>query len=81
MNNFSKDKISTYTLGFDEKSFDESKYIKNFDEFDTTIFKLSDREYHDNFFDIIDKIDEPIGDCSILATYSLLKEINKKKEN
>ena len=79
MNNFSKDKISTYTLGFDEKSFDESKYIKNFDEFDTTIFKLSDREYHDNFFDIIDKIDEPIGDCSILATYSLLKEINKKK--
>lgn len=79
MNNFSKEKISTYTLGFDEKSFDESKYIKNFDEFDTTIFKLSDREYHDNFFDIIDKIDEPIGDCSILATYSLLKEINKKK--
>ena len=33
----------------------------------------------DNFFDIIDKIDEPIGDCSILATYSLFKEINKKK--
>ena len=44
MNNFSKEKY-LYTLGFDEKSFDESKYIKNFDEFDTTIFKLSDREY------------------------------------
>ena len=78
MNNFSKEKISTYTLGFDDKSFDESKYIKNFKEFDTNIFKLSDQEYHDNFLEIINKLDEPVGDCSILATYSLLKEINKK---
>ena len=79
MNNFSKEKISTYTLGFDDKSFDESRYIKNFKEFNTNIFKLTDNEYHDNFFEIINKLDEPIGDCSILATYSLLKEINKKK--
>ena len=77
---FSEKKISTYTLGFDEKTFDESKYIKNFKEWDTNIFNLTDEEYHDNFLEIIKKIDEPIGDCSILPTYSLLKEINKKKK-
>ena len=77
---FSEKRISTYTLGFDEKTFDESKYIKNFKDWDTNIFNLTDEEYHDNFLEIIKKIDEPIGDCSILPTYSLLKEINNKKK-
>ena len=77
---FSNEKISTYTLGFDEKTFDESKYIKKFKDWETNIFNLSDNEYHDNFLEIIEKLDEPIGDCSVLPTYSLLKEINKKKK-
>ncbi len=77
---FSEKKITTYTLGFDEKTFDESKYIKNFDEFNTNIFKLSDDEYYNNFLEIIKYLDEPIGDCSVLPTYSLMKEINKIKK-
>ena len=76
----SEKKISTYTLGFDEKTFDESKYIKNFKDWETNIFNLSNEEYYNNFLEIIEKLDEPIGDCSILPTYSLLKEINNKKK-
>ena len=77
---FSNEKIDTYTLGFDEKTFDESKYIKKFKDWKTNIFNLNDEEYYNNFLEIIKKLDEPIGDCSILPTYSLLKEINNKKK-
>lgn len=74
------EQISTYTLGFEEKTYDESKYIKKLNKWKNNLFKLTDEEYQNNFFKVIENLDEPIGDCSILPTYSLLNEINKVKK-
>ena len=68
-------KIKTFSVNFEEKSFDESKYAK----------KVSDilgTEHYDQLLtaknlietlSTIDLIDEPIGDASIIPTYLLSK--------
>ena len=68
-------KIKTFSVNFEEKSFDESKYAQ----------KVSDilgTEHYDQLLttknlietlSTIDLIDEPIGDASIIPTYLLSK--------
>ena len=69
-----KDDIKTFSIGFKEKSFDESPYARQVADF------LRTDHYHKEFTpkDLIDvipeitsKLDEPFGDPSILPTYLL----------
>jgi asparagine synthase (glutamine-hydrolysing) len=66
--------FSTYTIGFDEPSFDESAHA-------ATVARHTGSSYHvrrlslDRARDLIDevlgKLDEPLGDASLLPTYLL----------
>ena len=69
-------RLKTFSIGFEESSFDESKYSKKVSEsFDT--------EHNHRFFsakdighvlpNIIQMLDEPLADGSILPTYMLSK--------
>ncbi|MES3005127.1 MAG: asparagine synthase (glutamine-hydrolyzing) [Patescibacteria group bacterium] len=72
----SKEKVHTFSVGFDEKSFDESQYAKAVSEHLGT-------EHHHVFFresealdlikNISDILDEPMADASIVPTYLLSK--------
>ncbi len=69
-----KKEIETFSIGFSQKSFDESYYALKAANF------LKTKHYHYKFQpddlikvipEIIDKLDEPFGDSSILPTYLL----------
>ena len=72
----SSQKLHTFSIGFQEKSFDESNYARQVAEYLGT-------EHHEKIFtpqemtsilpDIIQNMDEPFADASILPTYLLSK--------
>ena len=72
-------KLTTFTLGFDNKSFDESKYINSLYD-NSKIFKINDQTLKDKFMELSNKITEPNGDSSILPTYILFNEIKKNSK-
>jgi asparagine synthase (glutamine-hydrolysing) len=76
----SSERIKTFSIGFNEKSFDESFLAKKISEFYKTkhftkIFKMDDVKNVAN--EVLDKLDEPMGDSSILPTYLLAKFAKK----
>lgn len=73
-------KVKKYNLSFDSQTFDESKILKNYSLKNLDIYKLSKNEAEKNFFSLIKHLDDPIGDSSILPTYSLFKYAKNKKE-
>jgi asparagine synthase (glutamine-hydrolysing) len=75
-----KERIKTFNVGFAEASFDESSYARYAasvyrTRHHDTILSLEDLEqiHHE----IIEKIDEPFGDSSIIPTYLLSRETKK----
>lgn len=71
-----KDDIKTISAGFEEKSFDESFYAKKVSSY------LKTEHFHKNFTskeiieaipDVMEKLDEPFGDPSIMPSYLLSK--------
>jgi len=75
-----KKAINTFTIGFNENSFDESSYAKEIANFFgvKNSQKILDLETMKNLCPkILEKLDEPIGDASILPTY-FLSEFAKK---
>lgn len=77
----SAEKIKTFSIGFEDKSFDESNYA-----FQAARF-LGTEHYHKNFSakDLIDSLgdiaeinDEPLADASIAPTYLLSKFAKEK---
>ena len=75
-----KDQIKTFTIGFNESSFDESRYaaqvadffgVKNFTK------TLSHQEVWNISAKVLAGLDEPIADSSILPTYSLAEFAKK----
>lgn len=72
----SKSKVKTFSIGFKEKSFDESVYAKQVAEFLGTEHYEKILEAKDSI-DIIPKVlstlDEPMADASIIPTYLLSK--------
>lgn len=72
----SQKKIKTFSIGFSEKSFDESKYAREVAQFLGT-------EHHEEILDIkkcvdiipeiFSTLDEPMADASIIPTYLLSK--------
>lgn len=72
----SKQKIKTYSIGFKEASFDESKHARavakhlGTDHYETV---LSAKDSLDFIPQIADLLDEPMADASIVPTYLLSK--------
>ncbi|WP_061249354.1 asparagine synthase (glutamine-hydrolyzing) [Leptospira alstonii] len=72
--------LNTFSIGFDDPSFDEKKYAKLVSD----IFHTQHREENltlTNAIEIIpsvfEKLDEPMGDSSILPTYLLCKHARR----
>jgi asparagine synthase (glutamine-hydrolysing) len=73
-------RLSTFCLGFDDRSFDESKYARR-------VAAILDTEHHEDVLgpsaalDLVeslgDLVDEPLGDASILPTYLLSRFARK----
>ena len=69
-------KIKTFSIGFNEKSFDESEFAQRVAD------QLGTEHYHkvvtasdckESIKDIFHKLDEPVGDASIISTYIVSK--------
>jgi len=74
-------KINTFTIGFENKKYDEAKYAKEIAQYLGT----NHHEYYcsnSDMLDIVDKLsyiyDEPFGDSSAIPTY-LVSRIAKEK--
>ncbi len=71
-----KEDIKTFSIGFEEPSFDESSYAQQVANF------LKTKHHHQEFKsqdlldvipEVVERLDEPFGDPSILPTYLLSK--------
>jgi len=73
-----KDDLHTFSIGYsDEPYFDETKYANLVAEkFGTyhTVFSLSTKEIEEHLMDVLDKIDQPFADSSVLPVYILSKK-------
>lgn len=70
------DPIHAFSLGFDDPSFDESSYAKQTAErynADLVTTKLDIDQMLSNFDDLLTRLDEPLGDSSIMPTYEVCK--------
>lgn len=72
----SKNKIKTFSIGFQDKSFDELKYanivskLLNTEHYEKV---LSEKDSIDVIYNISNLLDEPLADSSIIPTYLLSK--------
>ncbi len=74
-------KIKTFSIGFEEKSFDESKYAEKAAKFLETEHYceiLSNKKCLAVLPEIMEKLDEPLADPSIIPTY-LLSSFTKQR--
>ena len=74
------EKLKTFSIGFDEASFDESEYAKKIATFlgsEHFLKTMSIETALGILPDIIAKLDEPMGDSSLLPTYLLCNETKK----
>lgn len=73
--------LNTFSIGFkDEALFDETHYARLVAEkykTNHTEFSLTTDDIYNEFYNILDYIDEPFGDSSALAVYILSKETRK----
>ena len=69
--------FKTFTLGFEEESYDESKYIKEDNQFNNIIKILSKEDIIKNFTKLSNDFDYAFGDSSILPTFSIFNEVAK----
>lgn len=68
--------INTFSVKFKEHSFDESEQVKEITELYSTIHHMvvvEPQDFIDNLSEIMLRVDEPIGDASILPRYMLSK--------
>ena len=73
-------KLKTFSIGFQETSFDETKYgriVADLFETDHHQEMLSIERARDILPEIMGKLDEPMGDSSLLPTYLLCRETRK----
>ena len=69
--------FKTFTLGFEDETYDESKYIKKDNQFNNIIKILSKGDIINNFKKISNNFDYAFGDPSILPTFSIFNEVAK----
>ena len=71
-----KESLSSFTLGFDNKTYDESRHVKEIDEkIKKDIFYSNAEDLKKNFLKISKFISDPIGDSSILPTFILSQKV------
>ncbi len=76
----SSKKIKTFTIGFEEQQFDESKYARNIAEYlgtDHNEMIVSMNDLLSNIENVSEVYDEPFGDSSFLPTEILCKHASK----
>lgn len=74
-------KLKTFSIGFEEASFDETEYssqMANLLKTEHYLEKLSLEKAQSLLPEIAQKLDEPMGDSSLLPTYLLCKITRKK---
>ena len=83
-NKFSKkNKIKTFSIGFEKKSFDESRFSQQVSNYlNTDHYKkiFSEKDLINLVNEVLNKIDEPIADPSLLPSY-LISNFAKKNVN
>jgi asparagine synthase (glutamine-hydrolysing) len=73
-------KLKTFSIGFQEESFDESRYAQSVSELFKTehhLKILSMESSRKILPGIVKRLDEPMGDSSLLPTYLLCRETRK----
>lgn len=78
MDNFTKLKkdCTSYTLGFENKTFDESQYVRKIKKnINKNIYYAKEEDFRLNFLKISRLINDPIGDSSIVPTYIIYNKI------
>ena len=78
MNYFTKlhENCSSFTLGFENRSFDESKYVKKIKKrLNKQIYYANEKELISSFLKLSKLLSEPIGDSSIIPTYIIHNKI------
>ena len=66
----------SFTLGFENNSYDESKYVKKIEKkLNKKIYYADKNELAANFLKLAKLINEPIGDSSIIPTYIIYNKI------
>ena len=71
-----KNKIKTFSIGFENKSFDESRFSQQVsNNLNTDHYKkiFSEKDLLNLVNEVLNKIDEPIADPSLLPTYLISK--------
>ena len=74
-------RLKTFSIGFDDDSFDESMYsrkVAGLLSTDHYLTSFSMSEARTLLPQVLDRLDEPMGDSSILPTYMLCKETRKR---
>ena len=80
-NKISKKKIETFSIGFENKNYDESDYFKSFSKkinVSNLYEILNFNKIYSSFDDIFKKLDEPISDPSLIPTYLACKLAKSK---
>jgi len=74
--------INTFSIGYkDEPFFDETKYANEVAKkcnTNHTVFSLSNNDFLEHIYDILNYIDEPFADSSCIPSYILCKQTRKK---
>jgi len=81
MRHAGQDKIKAFSIGFEEASFDETRYARMVAEHvgaDHQVQTLSVQQALDILPDLAARLDEPIADSSILPTYLLCRHARQQ---
>ncbi|MBQ6717866.1 MAG: asparagine synthase (glutamine-hydrolyzing) [Clostridia bacterium] len=76
MSDISDTPIRTFTIGYDEKQFDESELaglVAKKNNTNHTVLNLDWDAVVDNIDTVLNGVDEPYGDSSLIATYAVCK--------
>jgi len=72
------EKTSSFTLGFEDKSYDETKIVDKLKlNLDKKIFKKKNFDLKRTFVSLLDKKFDPLGDSSLIPTYILFEHIKE----
>ena len=70
-------KVNTFTVSFDDKIYDESKLaeiVAKKNKTNHTVLKISEEEILGNIPDLLNNIDEPFADSSLIAVNAISKK-------
>ncbi len=77
---FSNKSIKTFSIGFDDKNFSETRHaekvarILNTDHYS---LELNSKNIHENIIQLVENMDEPFADGSLIPTY-MVSKLSKK---